>query len=256
MKKDEIYVLEQPKHLIQSVVVVDINEFPISEKIHENLEKLVNISDVIFIFSEFHFPEQEKIVKRKFSSLYQASAYINSSGEILGDAIFKALLYSREIFDSHISYTISKLSDLEKAKDLDFDGLMKITGSTILKPVYKERKLTSTELYNNYRLPEIEIKSRHTNYIEFIKWYLFGNSEPIIPINLFNRMYSNWYSDSPFMYYRVGTIKMFCEKYLNDPEFNARISSFDESDPKYLFASITKSMGIEVLSLNIEDVKI
>lgn len=253
MKKDEIYVLDQPKHIIQSVIVIDSNTFPISDKIHENLSKLSEISDIIFVFSEVHFPGQKKIVKRKFSSLYQANAYIDSPGEILGNTIFKSLLYSREIFDSHVSYTISLLSDLEKVTDSDIEGLIKITGSSILKPIYKERKLTSSELYNNYKAPDYKAK---TSFKNFIKWYIFGEEIIELPDNYFNKMYSIWHTDSPFMFYRTGTIKYFCEKFLNDVEFQAKIDSFDENDPKYLFASITRSMGIEVLNLNIEDIKI
>lgn len=254
MKKDEIYVLEQPKHLIQSIIVVDLDEFPVSEKIHDSLGKLSEVSDIIFVFSEFHFSGQKTIVKRKFSSLYQASAYIDSSSNILGNSIFKALLYSREIFDNHLSYTISKLSDLENVEDTEFDGLLKITGSSILKPIYKERKLSNSELYQNYKLIERNVQ-KNIGYIDFIRWYLLGedSTETVISDN---RMYSNWYTDSSFMYYRTGTIKLFCEKYLSDPEFKLRLETFDEDDPKYLFSSITRFMGIEVLSLNIKDVKI
>ena len=254
MKKDEIYVLNQPKHIIQSIILVDSNTFPISDKIHENLSKLNEISDIIFVFSETHFPEQEKIIKRKFSSLYQASAYINSSGKILGNTIFKTLLYSREVFDLHISYTISLLSDLEKVNNSDFEGLVKITGSSILKPVYKERKLTASELYDNYKTPEYKIRTN--NFKSFIKWYLFNEDNVELPNDYFNRMYSIWSTESPFMFYRTGTIKLLCDKYLNDVEFQNQIELFDENNPKYLFASITRSMGIEVLNLNIEDVKI
>ena len=48
MEKDEMYVVNQPRKSIVSLVLFDEN---ITDEIHENIIKLNEISDVIFIFS-------------------------------------------------------------------------------------------------------------------------------------------------------------------------------------------------------------
>ena len=75
MNIDEMYVINQPKHSIVSLVVFNDN---ITEEIHKNLAKLNDISDIIFIFSR----DQRRINKNKLTSLYNSCGWIESFDNI------------------------------------------------------------------------------------------------------------------------------------------------------------------------------
>ena len=52
MKKvNEVYVIEQPKSSLVTVIVVDLpGDKPLPQSVHERLRKLREISDLFFIF--------------------------------------------------------------------------------------------------------------------------------------------------------------------------------------------------------------
>lgn len=251
MKKDEVYVLNQPKHLILSIIVVD-TKFPLSQKTHENLSKLLEISDIGLVFSDKYFPEQLKIDKRKFSSLYQSCFFIDSEYNV-GLTVMKSLLYGRAIFDNHIGYTISMLSDLENLVPDDLDKLLKITGSSIAKPVFKIRRLDTNEFFEIYNKDDKKEKSPtkislYRKILERLRGNELQNDE--------RRMYSIWHSNSKFMHFKSSVVGLICEEYcLNDKNLEV-INTFDEADPRYLFSSLIKMMGIDILNLDLKDVSL
>ena len=51
MNKDAVYVVKQPIHSIVSIVVVDEAKTPLHPSAHANLDQLVDMTDVIFVFS-------------------------------------------------------------------------------------------------------------------------------------------------------------------------------------------------------------
>ena len=77
--KEEMYVVNQPRHLMISIILMDYDYYPLPDNIHTGLCKLSEISDIVFIFSDSHF-DNSKISKEKITTLYQACAFIDSSG--------------------------------------------------------------------------------------------------------------------------------------------------------------------------------
>lgn len=225
--KDEIYILHQPKHSILSIILVN-SEFPIPEPQHNSLSKLLEFSDVFFIF-----PKSIKgIDKEKFTSLYEGCGWIEESLR-LPETYLHAILYSLEIFECHVGFCISRLSDLI-LDIIDPQKIISLTGSSIVSPVFKTRKLTSPEFYNIYKETNSGIfktKSDSSN------------------------MYASYTSESPILYFKrsnLGTIVDFWKSV----EDNKYINSFTLKDPRYFFASVCKFLGINTLNSDIHDLDI
>lgn len=254
LNQEAVYVLNQPKHIILSVVIVDCS-IPLIDRIHKDLDKLVKFSDVIFIFCEDKFINNKKINKRKFTSLYQACGFIESSGN-LARTLFTVLEYSKEIFKKHIGITISNLDDINLT-DTQIKNLIEINGSAVMKPVFKIRRLNSDELYESYSNKEFEeyddIELENFKLASFI-------------LKLFNKkreenndtigMYKCYTSDSRLLYFKNGTINILLN-FVNDERMKSYIDSFiNDLDIRGILSSITKKLNIDNLNQNIEDLEI
>ena len=254
LNQEAVYVLNQPKHIILSVVIVDCS-IPLIDRIHKDLDKLVKFSDVIFIFCEDKFINNKKINKRKFTSLYQACGFIESSGN-LARTLFTVLEYSKEIFKKHIGITISNLDDINLT-DTQIKNLIEINGSAVMKPVFKIRRLNSDELYESYSNKEFEeyddIELENFKLASFI-------------LKLFNKkreenndtigMYKCYTSDSRLLYFKNGTINILLN-FVNDERMKNYIDSFiDDLDIRGILSSIIKKLNIDNLNQNIEDLEI
>lgn len=254
LNQEAVYVLNQPKHIILSVVIVDCS-IPLIDRIHKDLDKLVKFSDVIFIFCEDKFINNKKINKRKFTSLYQACGFTESSGN-LARTLFTVLEYSKEIFKKHIGITISNLDDINLT-DTQIKNLIEINGSAVMKPVFKIRRLNSDELYESYSNKEFEeyddIELENFKLASFI-------------LKLFNKkreenndtigMYKCYTSDSRLLYFKNGTINILLN-FVNDERMKNYIDSFiDDLDIRGILSSITKKLNIDNLNQNIEDLEI
>lgn len=251
MKKGEIYIFEQPKHIISSIIIVK-NNFPINEELHKKLEDLSKISDLYFIFSDYHFIKSRKIDKEKFTKLYRAGGMIDTVENNLGDSLFKLLDYDITIFQKHLSFII--LDTESNLNNKTIENLTKLTGSTIVRPVFKIRRLTSQEFFQIYKNDEEEKEKISNTWINklFNKPKLENNS------NLFGA-YCSYTSESDVIFFKLSTIKVLISEYLEAPEFikDIFIKSFnEESDIRYLISSIIKYLGINNLNINLEDVEI
>lgn len=259
--KEEMYIVNQPRHLMISIILMDYDYYPLPDNIHTGLCKLSEISDIVFIFSDSHF-DNSKISKEKITTLYQACAFIDSSGN-LPRTIFKALQYDKEIFGKHIGITISRCQDLQESTPKLFENLEKINQSRIIKPVFKIRRLSSTELYNFYYTPSEEKRKKKWKCIfdECLYFYHRHILKSVIfpwtrvdvpdPADYIDCRYCTWGSNSSVLYFRNTTIGIFLEKV--DKEF---IDTFTDPDPRYLFAGLVKKNGIDCLDYNIEDLDI
>ena len=225
--KDEIYILHQPKHSVISIVLVD-SEFPVPQEQHESLDRLLEFSDVFFVFPK----SVRGIGKEKFTSLYEGCGWIE---EDLGlpETYLHTILYSLEIFECHVGFCISRLSDLTP-DIIDSQKIINITGSSLGSPVFKTRKLTSHEFYDIYKETNSGIfKTRPDS----------------------SNMYASYTSGSPILYFKrsnLGTIIDFWRS----SEDNKYIKSFTLSDPRYFFASVCKFLGIGTLDSDIHDLDI
>lgn len=239
LDKDEVFVLNQPCHTIFSLVVVD-SVFPISSDVHDALGKLAEVSDLVFVFSD-NFGGS--INRMKFSSLYNACAWLDS-GDSISDSLFKVLQYDLEVFEGqHISYLVYNSSDLTYIGNEFIDQIQKINMMSISKPIFKSRRLSSEEYYEIYKLGNNE-KS---------KLRIFESKKE--KKSDISNMYCSYTSDSSVLFFKRGTIDLFV-KFWCDPETKAYIGTFQKWDCRYLFASLTKRLGIDTFDCNIEELKI
>lgn len=139
--RNRFYVGEQPDKSILSMVVID--EIPLSEEAHERIGELREVSDLLFILPKKH---RIGISAQKFGSLYQACCWVEAEGE-LGEAMMESLEYDKEIFGSHVLVLITHAS---KITELKGEKLQKIAASSLSKPIYQTRRLTSQEFYAIY----------------------------------------------------------------------------------------------------------
>lgn len=224
MKKEEIYVINQPKHILLSVVVVDC-DLPLTQDVHENINELRSISDVLFVFSD----RFQDINKKKFTALYECCGYIESTGNI-GRTVMKAMIYGKEIFEKHIGFTVGCLSSLRKS---GFSGkLQTLLGSSISQPVFKLRRLSSEEYYEIY-------KEKRTCFL--------CNKENV------DNMFCSYTTDSMMMFFRARTIDILFDFMNSNKDV---VDSFKKTDPRFFYASLIKFLNIELVDKNLEDVEI
>lgn len=151
--KNRFYVGEQPEKTILSVVVID--EIPVSEEAHNRLYDLQEVSDLLFIIPKEY---RMGILAKKFGSLYRACCWVEAEGDV-GEAFMESLEYDAEIFGNHVLILITQVSNIT---ELGGEGLQKIAASSISKPIFQTRRLTSQEFYAIYKDDNKEqtIKSR------------------------------------------------------------------------------------------------
>ena len=253
VKNNEIYVINQPKSIILSLIVIDLDlvkELP--EKIHNALVKLRDYSDLFFIFTQDH----KKIDKIKFTSLYRGCGFIISPGNNLGRSIFKIMEYDLEIFNDlkkHLAITISRISDLNDIVNKDLEKLTLMTGS-IGRPVFRNRILKSEELHDIYTIPE-ELKpvEESKNVFKTIIGMIKHKKEIQLETDGVG-MFNTWHSNSPVMYFPKPIIEQFVEK--DSINFENWVDTFTTSDPRYMFSSLINLMNIKILDLDFWEVKL
>lgn len=239
MEKDEMYVVNQPRKSIVSLVLFDEN---ITDEIHENIIKLNEISDVIFIFSR----EYKRIDKNKLTSLYNGCAWIESYDN-LGFTFFKVLDYCVQIFRMHNSFLLINMNNLVGIGDKFFDNIKSVNSSSITKPIFKLRQLSAGDYKQIYTRKEISEDS----FLDKVRRF-FGVYDELEEENEDN-MFCSYTSDSvALVYFRPTILKMI--------EFNSEnvySELFDNmSDCRYLFASMTKYLNLDIIDCSIENLAI
>ena len=227
--KDEVYILHQPKHSIISLVLVNKKEFPLTEQEHESLDKLLSFSDVFFIFPSY----AKGIKKEKFTSLYEGCGWIEESAG-LPETYLHAILYSLEIFECHVGFCISRITDL-KPELINPQLTITVTASSINSPIFKIRKLTSPEFYDIYKDTNSGIfKSSRDN----------------------SNMYSSYTSESPILYFKRSNLGDIINFWRAGEDKIKYINSFTLADPRYFFASICKFLEVKTIDSEIYDLDV
>lgn len=247
MNKDAVYVRQQPVHSVVSIIVVNSNILPISVLAHDNIDKLREISDLFFVFSDKF--DNSRLDINKFTNLYDSCAFIHGSSNNIGKTLFDAICYCSEVFRKHTSYIITDTEKLGKIsgniKD-DLDKILKITISDIVKPILNIRRLSTEELGEIYILPEKpEVKKS-------IPWFIKRKNKESVNID---RMNSTHKSESKLILFKSGTIKNLLNSYGSE-EFRTYVNTFTEEDISYLLASYIKKLGIENINTDLRDLKI
>lgn len=135
-------VLKQPEKATVSLIVVD--SLP-TENIHNRLDKLKEISDIIFVF------KTDKIDYEKFTSLYQGCGYVVDEKKSIVELMKFAMEYCLEIFKMHISFLVCpELELLGLPGDIDFTALRENCIDGFKTPIMISRRLSSDEFKQLY----------------------------------------------------------------------------------------------------------
>lgn len=255
--KDEVYVLNNPKHIISTIVIVDF-EFPVNEKIHNSLCTLSDNTDVIFVFSDKLCNNSKDIFKEKFTTLYNGCAYIDSNLSI-SRSIVKIFLYCKEIFNRHLGYLVARGSDLLSIDSSYINKLLKITESDIVKPVFHLRRLSGEELFEYYSIDKCcgdnILIPNPFNLINLINVLL--SPKLLNTISEYNDKidcrYCSWTSDSSAMFFKNGVVNQILKQLGGEISYEY-IDTFTSSDPRYFLSNLIKLLGIDNLNYNIEDI--
>lgn len=249
MNKDAVYVRQQPVRSMVSIIIVNSNILPISVLAHNNIDKLREISDLFFVFSDKF--DNTHIDINKFTNLYNSCAFIHGSGNNIGKTLFDAICYCSEVFQKHVSYIVTDTDRLgkldENIKD-DLDKILKITISDIVKPILNIRRLSTGELGEIYILPEKTEVEKNTS------WLIWKKNKELTNTNV-DRMNSTHKSESNLILFKSSTIKNLLNSYETE-EFKAYINTFTEEDVSYLIASYIRKLGIENINTDLRDLKI
>lgn len=236
--KDEMYVVNQPKHSIVSLVIFD----DITDEIHNNLIKLNDMSDVIFIFPS---NKHKRIDKNKLTSLYRGCAWIDSY-DSLSFTLFKTLDYCVQIFQAHNTFLLMNMDNLVDIDNKFFDNIKSVNASNMKNPIFKVRNLTADEYRGIYTRKVIE----NNSVFNRIRKYFGINDE--FEEETVDDMFCSYTSESKVLvYFRPIIIKLI--EFNNSTVYSELFSSLD---CRYLFASMTKYLNIEITDINVENLNI
>lgn len=249
---DGVYkIINQPKHLVASVVLVDIQKFPLSKELHDNLCSLSDISDIIFMFLG---DQNYGIHIHKFSSLYQSCGW-TVTGSSLGHSLIKTLKYIKSVFEKHIIFNILNLSDLEG--DSISNIIFKIISPNIgiiKKPVFSISRLSSDEMFQYYKEGcgggELTLKAPKGFFEN-----LFLGAELVNNDSEIGCRYMTWTTTSRIIIVpriSLNTILPDLEHTWVD-EF---LSSFTEPDIKVIIVNLVKRLGLSFLDKDITNLDV
>lgn len=258
VNKDKVYIFNQPKHIFISLVIVK-NNIPLTTEIHNAIEKIREISDVIFIFSDFHFPKTKNINKIKFSNLYRGIGFIDLSDDNIGNGIFKILEYSDQIFNKHLGSIIFDTDSNINSENIENikEKILQIGSSSIIKPILKIERLSTENFYELYKEDEKE-KEEKINKQKFFRFPMFinkcKNSDTVFE-NL-KGAYCSYTTDSDIIFLKSSLTSILLSKYQSD-EIKNIINSFSYNDNfRYMIASLLKILDIDNVDCNILDLDI
>ena len=244
----ELTIVNQPKHITLSVIVfnVDIVQTPLEASLHDNIFRLTDETDVIFLF----YGDYRKVIDLdKFSSLYGACGWIY--GEDITYTLFQVFQYGKEILERYVSYLVGNIEDLsEPGLDNILEKVQKVNMADIKWPVFKVRRLDPKELYNIYNKP---LDSSSDKSMDSVKeWYnkFWETEDKTKPSD--NR-YSTWHSSSRLMYFKSDVINKLVDLWYEDEGEREWIETFTWQDPKYLLASMVKHLEMDIQDTDIEN---
>ena len=218
IKKDEVYVINQPKHAIMSLVFVDpeskrqYNSNFMQEN-HNRILELAENTDVMFIFKSMGGIDPDV-----FSKVYGASAWIVSDKN-LARTYIKAITYSIVIFKKLVGFlTVDNSDELSR---LSIAQLSKIAGSGINWPIFEATHLDSEEMFEIYKK---EGSSK--------PWLFSKDDKP-------EREYTTWKMISRSAFFRPSLFEKL------DTLSDEYVDSFTWNHIKYFLASACEYLGIK-----------
>ena len=237
IKTNEVYVVNQPKHAIMTLIFIDPQK-EITNDRHDLLLRYTENTDVMFIFKNI-----KGINPDAFTKVYSGCSWIVSD-KILTRTFIKAITYSIIIFKEVVGFLTFDLSDFRvrwpnngDGDLLDIPKLRQIASSTISCPIFEASHLDSSEMR--------EIYSTEGKYVDTGKLN-FPWKRPIEK----RREYTTWKKTSFTAFFRPSLFEKF--NTLSDDY----IDSFTWDNIKYFLASSCEYLGIkrlgyEVFNLNV-----
>ena len=233
-KKGEFYILSQPSRMVLSIVLVD-SELPLSEEVHQRLLELQETSDIFFIFKE----GIGRYSAATFGSLYSACGYIEAGSERLSEVLMRTFEYEKEIFE--FSHSLILYTQTSCFTNIEREKLLKIVASSISKPVFQTRRLSSAEFFKIY-------KTEYTKKESWLGKYFIIN----VPEEGTENIYSSWTSESKEMLFRIPVIEKFIA-FWKDPGVGY-VYSFTNPDLRVFLASMCGKLKIGVLNIDSKDI--
>lgn len=242
-------IIDQPKHLHASVVLVNLDkeEFPLDQKVHDNLCALSDHSDIMFMFLG---NRNYGIRINKFASLYQACGW-TVTGASLGHSLIKTLTYIRTVFEKHLIFEIWNLEDL---KGESIKGVITRLESpdigTFRKPIFEPLRLGPTELYQYYSgEPEVKVESGGGFWGNlFLGEAIKVEEEPI------DCRYMIWTSKSREMIIPRSYLNNLLDIIKGYPWIDEFLESFSEPDIKVPLINLIKRVGLDYLEESVEKI--
>lgn len=232
MNKNAVYILKQPEHVILSIIMVG-KDYPKTETEQQMIDKLSEVSDIFFIFS--NKIGNHKINMRKFTSLNRGCGFIYGT-KTIGETLFDVLEYSKHIFQKHIGYLLLNdwnIAEIENRAKLP-KFLVNWTASTLVKPILKIRRLEPDELYEFYKEEESS------------GWKFWKSIEEETD----KCMFLTHTSSSPYIYFKNLVVEKWLEK-----DRDNYLRTFETNDIRDIVASLIKDLGMEYLEVvNLGDV--
>ena len=219
IKKDEVYVINQPKHAIMSLVFIDPNssnkyESNFMSTNHENILKLAENTDVMFIFKNIN-----GINPDVFSKVYGACSWIISEKN-LARTFIKAIAYSIIIFKKLSGFLTLDVSD--NFGKINIDLLNEVAGSAVSWPIFEAKHLNSDEMFEIYK----------TENTSTSVWNWFKDSTP-------EREYTTWKMVSNVAFFRPSLFEKL------DSLEDEYVDSFTWDHIRYFLASACEYLGIK-----------
>ena len=224
IKKDEVYVVNQPKHAIMSLIFVepkkkDRYEANFMCSNHDNVLRLAENTDVMFIFKNI-----DGIDPDVFSKVYGACAWIVSEKN-LARTFIKAIAYSIIIFKRLSGFLTIDVAD--KLERLSIDQLNEIAGSAATRPIFAARQLDSDEMFEIYRKDDTPRP-----------WWTWGqNSGP-------TREYTTWKMTTNAAFFRPSLFEKL------DSLSDEYVDSFTWDHIRYFLASACEYLGVKRIDHN------
>lgn len=148
MKTSKTYILRSRAHLSQTIIEIRDNLVtgPLSEKQHEILDRLEEITDLHFCFLEY---DSKKIDFEMFAEAYRATSYSVSSDGTGISGIMEAIRYDRTMYPGqHVLWFVAKLDGFDQPKTIK----KIIESSEVLKKsIYEVHRLDSEFLWMHYQ---------------------------------------------------------------------------------------------------------
>lgn len=241
MNKNSVYVLRQPEHSLVTIIVVDTGDLPLKKKAHENIDALEKVSDVFFVFSDHYSGTNKRVDIPKFSNLYKASAYLCGDGNVIGEPLFLALSYCKDVFQKHTTYLITDTRRLGEFKETSrISRFPEIALMGIQKPIMRVNRLGEEELGTIYMMPE--------NIT--LHWW-----DRKKPVETKDRYWSTHNSPTNILLFKSPTIGLLVND-RDDEDFRDYIKTFVEDDFSYLIASLIVRKGIETTQTDIQNIEL